>query len=304
MPERAPEPARGEARGTAWRAGRALLGACLLGRRPRRTGRGGDARPPASSCASCGPWQARSRAGTTTRATPASGAFGKYQIMPFNWPLWAAQYLGRRPRRPDALEPGEGGLRQDPRAVRLAGDLEARGLLVADRRHRGRRAALVGLCRGYVQDHHAPAPGARPDDGGAMPARTSSTLGPRRLAPRRGRVAAPPWRRRSRPGPGGAACAMARCSASTRPRRSGNGVALDRRRDPRRSSWLAAADEHAAGATARLERGHWRDVRARGHDAEPARPPHDASAAALRRRGHGRSPVAAAGGAQPTSTIR
>ncbi len=24
----------------------------------------------------------------------ASGAFGKYQIMPFNWPAWAAQYLG------------------------------------------------------------------------------------------------------------------------------------------------------------------------------------------------------------------
>jgi len=23
-----------------------------------------------------------------------SGAFGKYQIMPFNWPVWAAQYLG------------------------------------------------------------------------------------------------------------------------------------------------------------------------------------------------------------------
>jgi hypothetical protein len=23
-----------------------------------------------------------------------SGAFGKYQIMPFNWPIWAAQYLG------------------------------------------------------------------------------------------------------------------------------------------------------------------------------------------------------------------
>jgi hypothetical protein len=25
-----------------------------------------------------------------------SGAFGKYQIMPFNWPVWAAQYLGDR----------------------------------------------------------------------------------------------------------------------------------------------------------------------------------------------------------------
>lgn len=26
----------------------------------------------------------------------ASGAFGKYQIMPFNWPVWAGQYLGDR----------------------------------------------------------------------------------------------------------------------------------------------------------------------------------------------------------------
>ena len=26
----------------------------------------------------------------------ASGAFGKYQIMPFNWPVWAQQYLGDR----------------------------------------------------------------------------------------------------------------------------------------------------------------------------------------------------------------
>jgi hypothetical protein len=25
---------------------------------------------------------------------PSSGAFGKYQIMPFNWPAWAARYLG------------------------------------------------------------------------------------------------------------------------------------------------------------------------------------------------------------------
>ena len=25
---------------------------------------------------------------------PSSGAFGKYQIMPFNWPAWAEQYLG------------------------------------------------------------------------------------------------------------------------------------------------------------------------------------------------------------------
>ncbi len=25
---------------------------------------------------------------------PSSGAFGRYQIMPFNWPVWAGQYLG------------------------------------------------------------------------------------------------------------------------------------------------------------------------------------------------------------------
>jgi hypothetical protein len=27
---------------------------------------------------------------------PVSGAYGKYQIMPFNWPAWSKRYLGRR----------------------------------------------------------------------------------------------------------------------------------------------------------------------------------------------------------------
>ena len=29
-----------------------------------------------------------------------SGAFGKYQIMPFNWPAWAGRYLGNRKAHP------------------------------------------------------------------------------------------------------------------------------------------------------------------------------------------------------------
>ncbi len=29
-----------------------------------------------------------------------SGAFGKYQIMPFNWPAWAQRYLGKRSAKP------------------------------------------------------------------------------------------------------------------------------------------------------------------------------------------------------------
>ena len=40
------------------------------------------------------PSAASSPAGTTTRRNPTSGAYGKYQIMPSNWPSWARQYLG------------------------------------------------------------------------------------------------------------------------------------------------------------------------------------------------------------------
>src|SRR5436190_14641132 len=30
---------------------------------------------------------------------PSSGAYGKYQIMPFNWPAWSRRYLGVRGAR-------------------------------------------------------------------------------------------------------------------------------------------------------------------------------------------------------------
>ena len=32
--------------------------------------------------------------GSYTAKNPTSGAYGKYQIMPSNWPAWAKQYLG------------------------------------------------------------------------------------------------------------------------------------------------------------------------------------------------------------------
>ncbi|HYO44621.1 MAG TPA: hypothetical protein VES19_15590 [Candidatus Limnocylindrales bacterium] len=38
--------------------------------------------------------------GRYTARNPVSGAYGKYQIMPSNWPAWAARYLGDRKARP------------------------------------------------------------------------------------------------------------------------------------------------------------------------------------------------------------
>ena len=72
-----------------------------------------------------------------------SGAFGKYQIMPFNWGPWTQQYIGQRLGRLDAGQPGSRGTRQGARPVLLAGRVAPRRLLVADRGHRQAQEALV-----------------------------------------------------------------------------------------------------------------------------------------------------------------
>ena len=46
--------------------------------------------------------------GNYTARNSTSGAYGKYQIMPSNWPAWARQYLGNAQRQADPGEPGQG----------------------------------------------------------------------------------------------------------------------------------------------------------------------------------------------------
>ena len=50
--------------------------------------------------------------GNYTARNPTSGAYGKYQIMPSNWPAWASQYLGnatpsRRPANQEKVAAGK-----------------------------------------------------------------------------------------------------------------------------------------------------------------------------------------------------
>ena len=89
----------------------------------------------------------------TTPAIARRARYGRYQVMPANWPSWAARYLGDRWADPVAAQPGAGGARQDHRPVPLAGLMAAGRLLVADRRHGDRRdAAGRTLARGYVDN--------------------------------------------------------------------------------------------------------------------------------------------------------
>ena len=80
--------------------------------RPARTGSGpgqGPARAPA--------FQGRDRQGRVRREltharNQSSGAYGKYQIMPANWPSWGEALSRRLARQADSGEPGEGRERQ------------------------------------------------------------------------------------------------------------------------------------------------------------------------------------------------
>ena len=71
--------------------------------------------------------------GNYTARNPTSGAYGKYQIMPSNWPSWAARYLGNSERAADARQPGDRGGRQVPQPLPRTRELAPRRLLVADR---------------------------------------------------------------------------------------------------------------------------------------------------------------------------
>ena len=71
--------------------------------------------------------------GRYTARNPNSGAYGKYQIMPSNWPSWAGRYLGNSSARQTPGQPGEGRGREVHVAVQVARQLATRRLLVADR---------------------------------------------------------------------------------------------------------------------------------------------------------------------------
>jgi hypothetical protein len=105
-----------------------------------------------------------------------SGAFGKYQIMPFNWPLWAEQVLGnaRADQTPWHQEEVAYGKIRELYVWLGSWKRVAYWWLTGDTEARERRWS--SYARGYVQAimrlrHRAPR------DGGPMPARTPSRAG-------------------------------------------------------------------------------------------------------------------------------
>ena len=91
-----------------------------------------------------------------------SGAFGKYQIMPFNWPVWAAQYLGdrRADQTPWNQEMVAYGKLRDLYGWLGTWKRVAYWWLTGSTDRDERRWS--GYARGYVEQHHALArPGPR-----------------------------------------------------------------------------------------------------------------------------------------------
>ena len=71
--------------------------------------------------------------GNYTARNPKSGAYGKYQIMPSNWPAWARRYLGNAQAKQTPANQEKVATRQDHLALSLARQLEAGRVLVAHR---------------------------------------------------------------------------------------------------------------------------------------------------------------------------
>ena len=81
--------------------------------------------------------------GRYTAQNASSGAYGKYQIMPSNWPAWARQYLGNAHAAPTPANQERVAAGEVPVAVQLAGIVAPRRVLVAHRI--GRDLGLVRL---------------------------------------------------------------------------------------------------------------------------------------------------------------
>ena len=142
---------------------------------PGRPGRSTRPRHRPASSASCTPSARSSPAGATPPGTRHSGAYGKYQIMPSNWPAWAGRYLGNANAQADAGQPGEGRRGQVHGAVPLARELAAGRLLVADRLQAHDR--LVVVRDALREPGHAPVQ--------ARPAAARRGREPRRRRPKR-----------------------------------------------------------------------------------------------------------------------
>ena len=71
--------------------------------------------------------------GNYTARNPTSGAYGKYQIMPSNWPAWARRYLGNPSARQTPANQEIVAAGKMPQPVPRPRELAPRRLLVADR---------------------------------------------------------------------------------------------------------------------------------------------------------------------------
>ena len=105
-----------------------------------------------------------------------SGAFGKYQIMPFNWPAWAKTYLGdaRADQTPWNQEKVAFGKLRDLYGWLGSWKRVAYWWLTGSSERRERRWS--SYARGYVRNIMRLRARA-PHDGGRKPARTSSRAG-------------------------------------------------------------------------------------------------------------------------------
>jgi hypothetical protein len=187
-----------------------------------------------------------------------SGAFGKYQIMPFNWPVWAGSFLGdaradQTPWNQERVAYGKirelyGWLGTWKRVAYwwLTGDTDP------DERRWSDHA--MGYVRAIMELRHG-----APRDGGPMPARTASrpARGDWRLATGASRlrlgVSGRSWTRRG-----------IVHDAATKP--SGVRWLAIVTRDGR-LGWLPQSTTLPAERPARA--GRWHDVRVRGEDARP-----------------------------------
>jgi hypothetical protein len=104
---------------------------------------------------------------------PSSGAFGKYQIMPFNWPVWAAEYLGdrRADQTPHNQEKVAHGKLSD--LYRWLGSWKRVAYWWLTGSSDGNERRWSAYARGYVTDIMRLRKRA-PSSGLTMPARTSS----------------------------------------------------------------------------------------------------------------------------------
>jgi hypothetical protein len=197
-----------------------------------------------------------------------SGAFGKYQIMPFNWPVWAETFLGdaRADQTPWNQEKVAYGKVRELYAWLGTWKRVAYWWLTGGTEPDERR--WTDYARGYVQSIMALRRRA-PRDGGPMPARTASrpAQGDWRQAMATSRlrlgVSGRGWTRRGTVHDG----QLLRVHEAVTKRNGVRWLAIVTRDG--RLGWLPQSTTLPAERPAGARR--WHDVRARGRDVEPDR---------------------------------